>query len=95
MIKKMNNLSDKIVEYKREVMNSLLTFDIMQAHLRPAHIQNCIFEDFEYIYRQALTIIEVRWLLFSKVVIIIGLSEEAEIRIHFERIGRRHKIHRI
>ena len=60
MIIKMNNLSDKIVEYKDEVMNSLLTFDIMQAHLKPGHIQNCCFEDFEYVYRQALSIEEVR-----------------------------------
>ena len=60
MIKKMNNLSDKIVAYKDEVMNSLLTFDLMQAHLKPGHIQNCCFEDFEYVYRQALSIEEVR-----------------------------------
>merc|ERR1719270_1184045 len=60
MIKKMNNLSDKIVEYRNEVMNSLLTFDLLQAHLKPAHIQNCCFEDFEYVYRQALSIEEKR-----------------------------------
>ena len=63
MIKKMNNLSDKIVEYRNEVMNSLLTFDLLQAHLKPAHIQNCCFEDFEYVYRQALSIEEVRMVI--------------------------------
>ena len=60
MIKRMNHVSDKIIEYQREVINSLLTFDILQAHLTPAHIQNCCFEDFEYVYRQALSIKEVR-----------------------------------
>ena len=63
MIKRMNHVSDKIIEYQREVINSLLTFDILQAHLTPAHIQNCCFEDFEYVYKQALSIKEVRWLL--------------------------------
>ena len=62
MIKRMNHVSDKIIEYQREVINSLLTFDILQAHLTPAHIQNCCFEDFEYVYKQALSIKEVRWL---------------------------------
>ena len=65
MIKRMNHVSDKIIEYQREVINSLLTFDILQAHLTPAHIQNCSFEDFEYVYKQALSIKEVRW-LFSE-----------------------------
>ena len=64
MIKRMNHVSDKIIEYQREVINSLLTFDILQAHLTPAHIQNCCFEDFEYVYRQALSIKEVMWLYF-------------------------------
>jgi len=63
MIKKMNNLSDKIVQYRNEVMNSLLTFDLLQAHLKPAHIQKCCFEDFEYVYRQALSIEEVRMVI--------------------------------
>jgi len=62
MIKRMNHVSDKIIEYQREVINSLLTFDILQANLTLAHIQNCCFEDFEYVYKQALSIKEVRWL---------------------------------
>ena len=66
MIKEMNRVSDKIIEYKREVMNKLLTFDILQSHLEPAHIQNCCFEDFEYVYRQALSIKKVRWSFSQK-----------------------------
>ena len=66
MIKEMNRVSDTIIEYKREVMNSLLTFDVLQSHLKPAHIQNCCFEDFEYVYRQALSIKKVRWSFSQK-----------------------------
>ena len=54
MIAKMNYLSDKVVEYQREVMNMLLTFDALQSQLKLSHIQTCCFEDFEYIYKQAL-----------------------------------------
>ena len=54
MITKMNHLSDKVIEYQREVMNMLLTFDILQSQLKLSHIQTCCFEDFEYIYKQAL-----------------------------------------
>ena len=66
MIKEMNRVSDKIIEYKREVMNCLLTFDVLQSHLKPAHIRNCCFEDFEYVYRQALSIKKVRWSFSQK-----------------------------
>ena len=65
MIKRMNRVSDKIIEYQREVINSLLTFDILQAHLTPAHIQNCCFEDFEYVYKQALSIKEFIFLVMG------------------------------
>ena len=50
----MNHLADEILAYQREVMNILLTFDALQSQLKLAHIQNCCFEDFEYIFNQAL-----------------------------------------
>ena len=90
MIKRMNHVSDKIIEYQREVINSLLTFDILQAHLTPAHIQNCCFEDFEYVYKQALSIKEVRWLFSEKWAILKYLNnwflDKSKIKIHQKRI---------
>ena len=54
MITKINFLSDEVVKYQAEVMNMFLTFDALQSQLKLSHIQNCCFEDFEYIYKQAL-----------------------------------------
>ena len=60
MITKLNFLSDEVVEYQREVMNMFLTFDALQSQLKLSHIQNCCFQDFEYIYKQALCKSKVR-----------------------------------
>ena len=54
MITKINFLSDEVVKYQAEVMNMFLTFDALQSQLKLSHIQNCCFEDFEHIYKQAL-----------------------------------------